>query len=126
MAMLDLWFFGLRKKTIRRHRWKWTRITALRRDKASCQRQIGYYYSGRGSRWVSKPCIQEASLNRTPSDIYCYVCNDAKLDLELATHLATFGINVQTQKKTEKSMTELVSACGISVGRLLSRYLSAN
>ncbi|KAF9473531.1 ubiquitinyl hydrolase [Pholiota conissans] len=41
------------------------------------------------------------------ADIYCYVCNDAKLDLELPTHLATFGINVQTLTKTEKSMTEL-------------------
>ncbi|CAL1697115.1 unnamed protein product [Somion occarium] len=29
------------------------------------------------------------------------------LDPELATHLSTFGINVQTQTKTEKSMTEL-------------------
>lgn len=41
-------------------------------------------------------------------DIYCYSCNDAKLDPELASHLAAFGINVQTQTKTEKSMTELV------------------
>ncbi|KAE9393596.1 ubiquitin carboxyl-terminal hydrolase 14 [Gymnopus androsaceus JB14] len=41
------------------------------------------------------------------ADIYCYLCNDAKLDPSLATHLSTFGINVQTQTKTEKSMTEL-------------------
>ncbi|PPQ80059.1 hypothetical protein CVT25_001488 [Psilocybe cyanescens] len=41
------------------------------------------------------------------ADIYCYVCNDAKEDPDLATHLASFGINVQTLKKTEKSMTEL-------------------
>lgn len=41
------------------------------------------------------------------ADIYCYVCNDSKLDPELALHLSTFGINVQTQTKTEKSMTEL-------------------
>ncbi|KAI0757733.1 ubiquitin carboxyl-terminal hydrolase 14 [Daedaleopsis nitida] len=41
------------------------------------------------------------------ADIYCYICNDSKLDPELAQHLATFGINVQTQTKTEKSMTEL-------------------
>lgn len=44
-------------------------------------------------------------------DIYCYVCNDSKLDPELAAHLAAFGINVQTQTKTEKSMTELVCSC---------------
>ncbi|KAF8417525.1 ubiquitinyl hydrolase [Boletus edulis BED1] len=41
------------------------------------------------------------------ADIYCYACNDACLDPELTTHLATFGINVMSQKKTEKSMTEL-------------------
>ncbi|TBU25653.1 ubiquitin carboxyl-terminal hydrolase 14 [Dichomitus squalens] len=41
------------------------------------------------------------------ADIYCYVCNDSKLDPDLARHLANFGINVQTQTKTEKSMTEL-------------------
>ncbi|KAA1476327.1 ubiquitin carboxyl-terminal hydrolase 14 [Dentipellis sp. KUC8613] len=41
------------------------------------------------------------------ADIYCYACNDSKLDPELALHLATFGINVEIQTKTEKSMTEL-------------------
>ncbi|GJE89413.1 ubiquitin carboxyl-terminal hydrolase [Phanerochaete sordida] len=41
------------------------------------------------------------------ADIYCYHCNDARVDPELATHLAAFGINVATQTKTEKSMTEL-------------------
>lgn len=41
------------------------------------------------------------------ADIYCYICNDAKQDPDLAAHLTTFGINVQTQTKTEKSMTEL-------------------
>ncbi|KZP06271.1 ubiquitinyl hydrolase [Athelia psychrophila] len=41
------------------------------------------------------------------ADIYCYVCNDSKVDPDLALHLSTFGINVQTQQKTEKSMTEL-------------------
>jgi ubiquitin carboxyl-terminal hydrolase 5/13 len=42
------------------------------------------------------------------SDIYCYACNDSRIDPELVLHLANFGINVQTQKKTQKSMTELV------------------
>ncbi|KAI0716151.1 ubiquitinyl hydrolase [Cerioporus squamosus] len=41
------------------------------------------------------------------ADIYCYICNDSKLDPDLARHLSTFEINVQTQTKTEKSMTEL-------------------
>ena len=44
-------------------------------------------------------------------DIYCYVCNDSKQDPELSAHLASFGINVQTLSKTEKSMTELVWIC---------------
>lgn len=47
------------------------------------------------------------SYSATTLDIYCYICNDSKLDPELALHLSTFGINVQTQTKTEKSMTEL-------------------
>lgn len=41
--------------------------------------------------------------------MYCYVCDDGKTDPELARHLHTFGINVATQTKTEKSVTELVS-----------------
>ncbi|KIY53161.1 ubiquitinyl hydrolase [Fistulina hepatica ATCC 64428] len=41
------------------------------------------------------------------ADIYCYACDDAKLDPELSTHLAVFGINIRNQTKTEKSMTEL-------------------
>lgn len=44
-------------------------------------------------------------------DIYCYACNDSRIDPELVLHLANFGINVQTQKKTQKSMTELVRLC---------------
>jgi ubiquitin carboxyl-terminal hydrolase 5/13 len=42
------------------------------------------------------------------ADVYCYQCDDSKTDLELASHLATFGINVLTQEKTQKTMTELV------------------
>ncbi|KAJ7766902.1 hypothetical protein B0H16DRAFT_1412848 [Mycena metata] len=41
------------------------------------------------------------------ADIYCYKCNDAKLDPDLAQHLSVFGINVKTAQKTEKSMTEM-------------------
>jgi ubiquitin carboxyl-terminal hydrolase 5/13 len=48
-------------------------------------------------------------------DIYCYTCNDSKLDPSLALHLSNFGINVETLIKTEKSMTELVgySCCTV-------------
>ena len=42
-------------------------------------------------------------------DVYCYACDDARVDPELTSHLAKFGIHIASQKKTEKSMTELVS-----------------
>ncbi|CAB4397730.1 unnamed protein product [Rhizophagus irregularis] len=41
------------------------------------------------------------------ADIYCYLCNDSKLDPLLGKHLANFGINVESQQKTEKNLTEL-------------------
>ncbi|KAL4263101.1 Ubiquitin carboxyl-terminal hydrolase [Pleurotus pulmonarius] len=41
------------------------------------------------------------------ADIYCYGCDESRQDPDLSQHLATFGINVRTLKKTEKSMTEL-------------------
>ncbi|KAG6895103.1 hypothetical protein C0993_010160 [Termitomyces sp. T159_Od127] len=41
------------------------------------------------------------------ADVYCYACDDGKSDPEIAAHLASFGINVQTLSKTEKTMTEL-------------------
>ncbi|KAG5220765.1 ubiquitinyl hydrolase [Salix suchowensis] len=47
-------------------------------------------------------------------DIYCYSCDESKQDPNLSQHLATFGINVQTLKKTEKSITELVRLRKIS------------
>jgi len=40
-------------------------------------------------------------------DVYCYACDDARIDPELALHLTTFGIEATGQQKTEKSMTEL-------------------
>ncbi|CAO1631476.1 unnamed protein product [Sympodiomycopsis kandeliae] len=41
------------------------------------------------------------------ADIYCYACNDARIDPNLAQHLRHFGMNVMDLSKTEKSMTEL-------------------
>ncbi|BGP13867.1 hypothetical protein JCM10213_002505 [Rhodosporidiobolus nylandii] len=41
------------------------------------------------------------------ADVYCYACDDARVDPDIAKHLANFGIQVAEQKKTEKSMTEL-------------------
>ena len=42
------------------------------------------------------------------ADIFCYVCNDMKIDESLTQHLRHFGIDVADQKKTDKSMAELV------------------
>ncbi|KAF8476080.1 hypothetical protein BDZ91DRAFT_769959 [Kalaharituber pfeilii] len=41
------------------------------------------------------------------ADIYCYECNDEKVDPELANHLAYWGINIAEREKTEKSLTEM-------------------
>ncbi|SCV69304.1 BQ2448_2324 [Microbotryum intermedium] len=41
------------------------------------------------------------------ADVYCYACDDARIDPQLAEHLANVGIAVHDQTKTEKSMTEL-------------------
>ncbi|WFD32949.1 ubiquitinyl hydrolase 1 [Malassezia sp. CBS 17886] len=41
------------------------------------------------------------------ADLYCYACNDARLDPSLGAHLQHLGLNVASMSKTEKSMTEL-------------------
>lgn len=41
------------------------------------------------------------------ADIYCYACNDERIDPDLSTHLANWGINIAEREKTEKSLTEM-------------------
>ncbi|KAI8599774.1 hypothetical protein EDD21DRAFT_378997 [Dissophora ornata] len=41
------------------------------------------------------------------ADIYCYHCNNERSDDQLGKHLAQFGIKVESQQKTIKSLTEL-------------------
>ena len=41
------------------------------------------------------------------ADVYCYKCNEERIDPELAAHLAHWGINIAEREKTEKSLTEL-------------------
>lgn len=41
------------------------------------------------------------------ADIYCYACDDERIDENLATHLANWGINIAERQKTEKSLTEM-------------------
>ncbi|KAF2835609.1 ubiquitin carboxyl-terminal hydrolase 14 [Patellaria atrata CBS 101060] len=41
------------------------------------------------------------------ADIYCYSCNEERVDPELPAHLAHWGINIAERQKTEKSLTEM-------------------
>ncbi|GMM51681.1 ubiquitin-specific protease [Starmerella bacillaris] len=41
------------------------------------------------------------------ADLYCYACEDDRLDPLIGQHLRFYGIDVHMQKKTEKSMLEL-------------------
>ncbi|EXJ89583.1 ubiquitin thiolesterase [Capronia epimyces CBS 606.96] len=41
------------------------------------------------------------------ADVYCYKCNEERIDPELAKHLAHWGINVTEREKTEKSLMEM-------------------
>ncbi|GAM86633.1 hypothetical protein ANO11243_046480 [Dothideomycetidae sp. 11243] len=40
------------------------------------------------------------------ADIYCYACNEERVDPELVAHLANWGIDLAGRQKTEKSLTE--------------------
>ncbi|KDN42727.1 ubiquitinyl hydrolase [Tilletiaria anomala UBC 951] len=55
------------------------------------------------------PCsVKQGTITPEGSaDVYCYACNDARLDNRLAEHLGNLGIVVANLSKTEKSMTEL-------------------
>lgn len=41
------------------------------------------------------------------ADVYCYSCNEERIDTELARHLAHWGINIAEREKTEKSLMEM-------------------
>lgn len=41
-------------------------------------------------------------------DVYCYTCDDSRIDPDLPGHLKHFGMDVVDMRKTDKSMTELV------------------
>lgn len=41
------------------------------------------------------------------ADVYCYTCDDERIDESLATHLANWGINIAERQKTEKTLTEM-------------------
>jgi ubiquitin carboxyl-terminal hydrolase 5/13 len=52
---------------------------------------------------------RELTLRLVGVDIYCYSCDDSKVDMDLPNHLKHFGLDIVSQQKTDKSMTELVS-----------------
>ncbi|KAK4151610.1 hypothetical protein C8A00DRAFT_35758 [Chaetomidium leptoderma] len=41
------------------------------------------------------------------ADVYCYTCDDERVDDELGPHLANWGIILSERQKTEKSLTEM-------------------
>jgi len=41
------------------------------------------------------------------ADIYCYACDEERIDPELPNHLIHWGINIKDRVKTEKSLTEM-------------------
>ncbi|CAG8433718.1 11276_t:CDS:10 [Ambispora gerdemannii] len=41
------------------------------------------------------------------ADVYCYQCHEIRLDPYISNHLATFGIQIESSQKTEKSTTEM-------------------
>ncbi|KAI9681122.1 MAG: hypothetical protein M1817_002404 [Caeruleum heppii] len=41
------------------------------------------------------------------ADVYCYACNEERIDPDLNAHLKHWGISIADQEKTEKSLTEL-------------------
>lgn len=41
------------------------------------------------------------------ADIYCYSCDEERIDPELPNHLMHWGINIKDRIKTEKSLTEM-------------------
>ena len=41
------------------------------------------------------------------ADIYCYSCDEERVDPDLADHLLHWGINIKDRQKTEKSLTEM-------------------
>jgi ubiquitin carboxyl-terminal hydrolase 5/13 len=41
------------------------------------------------------------------ADVYCYTCDEERVDDELAKHLAHWGIMLSERQKTEKSLTEM-------------------
>jgi len=55
------------------------------------------------------------------ASIYCYKCDDDKIDKNLKEHLSVLGIDISSQVKTEATMTELSLQANLALN--LSRIL---
>ena len=49
------------------------------------------------------------------ASVHCYTCGDEVIDNYLKEHLANFGIDVDQQTKTEKSIAELTLDANMSL-----------
>ena len=52
----------------------------------------------------SPPTVTEQRM----VDVYCYSCDEERVDPDLEKHLELLGINLAERTKTEKSLAELV------------------
>ncbi|CBZ23798.1 cysteine peptidase, Clan CA, family C19,putative [Leishmania mexicana MHOM/GT/2001/U1103] len=52
-------------------------------------------------------CVKLGTITAQGADYYCYACDDDVDDVHFEAHMAHFGIDVQTAKKTAKTMGEL-------------------
>lgn len=59
------------------------------------------------------------------ASLYCYACNDDVVDNFLQAHLLVFGIIVEQQLKTEKTIAELNLELNLNA-RFLSKLIEGN
>ncbi|KAK7200257.1 ubiquitin hydrolase [Novymonas esmeraldas] len=52
-------------------------------------------------------CVKLGTITAQGADYYCYACDDDVEDVHFVPHMAHFGIDVYTAKKTAKTMGEL-------------------
>jgi hypothetical protein len=52
--------------------------------------------------------LKEMLVTKFDVDVFCYEHGTEILNPSLSKHLAAFGINIQQQEKTEKSIAEMV------------------
>mmetsp|Transcript_31668 Transcript_31668/g.49510 ORF Transcript_31668/g.49510 Transcript_31668/m.49510 type:complete len:815 (-) Transcript_31668:65-2509(-) len=67
-------------------------------------------------------CVKIGTITpQGEADLYCYACDNDVKDLELAAHLAYFGINISSQTKTEKTIAEMTLEQNLRAGLFSSK-----